>query len=183
MDYHQKYLKYKNKYTLLKQFKNNNNLDGGFLIYGTGGYWYTRISLGLKKLKDVPPEERTGSLCLTAIKLDPFELKYVPPEVSNYNDLCKIALTNNGLALEHVPIYIKSHGFEELYKIALTNNGLALKHVPFLQRTFELCEIAYNNNNNAIDFAPEHIKEQLYDQTQAILKKNRKNNIKTLFIK
>jgi hypothetical protein len=29
MDYHQKYLKYKNRYMQLKQLKNNNNLEGG----------------------------------------------------------------------------------------------------------------------------------------------------------
>jgi hypothetical protein len=162
MDYYEKkYYKYKEKYMLLKQFKNNNNLDGGFLIYGTTGYWYTRISLGLKKLKDVPGSERTGSLCLTAIEKDPLELKYVPLDVDNYDDLCQIALNKNGLALEHVPLYKKSYN---LYVIALKNNGLALQYVPFLQRTFELCEIAFKNKNYAIEFAPEQIQNQLKEK-------------------
>jgi hypothetical protein len=130
-------------------------------------------------LEHVPKEKKTLVLCDIAVKSRKRAIRYVPLEVSNYNDLCKIAFTNNGLALKHVPIYIKSPGFKELYKIALTNNGLALEYVPFLQRTFELCEIAYNNNNNAIDFAPDHIKEQLYDQTQAILKE--KNNRRLIY--
>jgi len=149
MDYHQKYLKYKNKYTLLKQFKNNNNLEGGI-----GGYWYSQIVLGYKKLKDVPREEKTESLCLTAIKIDSLELKYVDPKISNYDVLCEIALKKNGLALEHVPLYKKSEDFYKLYKIALANNGLALKYVPFLQRTDELCKIAITNNGLALEHVP-----------------------------
>jgi len=194
MDYHQKYLKYKNKYTLLKQFKNNNNLEGGF-----GGYWYTQIFLGLKKLKDVPPKEKTESLCLTAIKKDSLELKYVPQEISNYDILCEIALTNNGLALEHVPLYKKSKDFYKLYKIAITNNGLALEYVPFLQRTDELCkiaitnnglalehvplktdelcEIAYNNNKDAYFFAPKHMQIKFHNETQGKLREQNKKNM------
>ena len=166
MDYHQKYLKYKNKYMLLKQSINNNNLEGGQY-----GYWYTQISLGNKKLKDVPPNERTEDLCLTAIKKDSLELKYVDPEISNYDVLCEIAFKKNGLALEHVPVFKKSNDFYKLYKIALANNGLALEHVPFLQRTDELCEIAYNNNNDAYFFAPEHMQIKFHNKTQGELKK------------
>ena len=51
-----------------------------------------------------------------------------------YIELCKIAVTNNGLALQYVDTHYMTQGYglpasNELCKIAVTNNGLALQYV------------------------------------------------------
>jgi hypothetical protein len=181
MDYHQKYLKYKNRYMQLKQLKNNNNLEGGAY-----GYYSTNMFFGIISLKDVPESERTESLCMTAVKKDPLELKYVPDKNRN-REMCMIAVKEQARMLYYVPRKHKDYAmcyaaivesknrysdsleevpednmtsdqYDFLVKKALEYDGAALKYVPENKKTDELCKIAVKDNGLALKYVPENKK-------------------------
>ena len=73
-------------------------------------------------------------------------------------ELCKIAVTEYGYALECVPEKLKTY---ELCKLALKSRGGALEYVPEELRTPELCEIAVKDCCWALEFVPAHLKDEM----------------------
>ena len=75
----------------------------------------------------------------------------IPPTNKNYNELCKIAVSQNSSALDYVPEELRT---PELYKIAVSQDSLALRLIPQELRTPELCKIAVSQNGEALDYVP-----------------------------
>jgi len=71
---------------------------------------------------------RTLEVCMEAIKHDGLLLRYVEEEIKITSpELCEIAVNQNPLALQYVPLPLRSL---ELCTNAITQNGNAIKYVP-----------------------------------------------------
>ena len=109
--------------------------------------------LGLKYI--VPEELRTEEICRIAVTQSGYALEYVPEELKT-EELCRIAVMKECIALEYVPETFKT---EELCHIAVTGSGYALEHVPEALKTEELCLAAVQKNGAAFRYVPEELKE------------------------
>jgi len=147
MDYHQKYLKYKSRYMLLKQLKNNNNLEGGELDYGKnnlegGVFGYETLQNNLEyykhlynvshnynTLNTVPEKFKTYEIYLAAIKLNGLNLYDVVKEKPDIIDekMCLEAVKKNASALDYVPDKFKSL---DVCIEAVKNYHKAIRYVP-----------------------------------------------------
>jgi DNA gyrase subunit A len=85
-----------------------------------------------------PAKRKTAELCLEAIKLEGWALKYVPAQLKTA-ELCLEAVKQNGKALEYVPNELK---ILELCLEAVKQNGWAIEYVPEKLKTVELCRVA-----------------------------------------
>jgi hypothetical protein len=104
----------------------------------------------------VPENKMTFKICMIAVKINSFALKYIPKdnimELQDYYEICWEAVNKNGLILKYASEHMK-----EIYGIiyqAVTNNGLALEFVPEKKKTLGICEIAVTNNGLALEFVP-----------------------------
>ena len=79
-----------------------------------------------------------------------FQLRYVKEQTP---ELCKMAITKNGLALE----YVKKEQAPKLCEIDVNQNGYALELIK--EQTPELCEIDINQNGYALELVKEQIPE------------------------
>lgn len=100
--------------------------------------------------------------CLRVLMIDGNMLMYVPDDVENPRLLYVTAVSQNGMALEFVPVRMRDR---ELCKLAVQNRAPALMHVPDVLRTdesymHELYTIAMNQNSYSgsaiILIPPEH---------------------------
>jgi len=115
----------------------------------------------------------------------------------NYRDLCMAAVTQNGLALQfaHMIDISKSELIKrtydfELFQTAVRQNGFALKYVPkevselfygdavkqngnaislipIRRRTQDLCELAYEANEESVEYFPSSVVEIMRDRFDA----------------
>ena len=85
------------------------------------------------------------------INIDGCFIKYIN---NKYYELCKLAVKQNGIALQYIPLNILT---DELCEIAVRQNGYALKYVPKNKKTSELCEIAIRQNCDALQFVKNNI--------------------------
>lgn len=86
-----------------------------------------------------------------ALNRDPFNAIILIPIHHRTEELSIVAVSFNGMMLEHVPGQIKCL---KIYEIALTNNGLALQFVNVADIDERLCHIAVSQNGLALQFAP-----------------------------
>ena len=93
--------------------------------------------------------DRYEELCKIALTNDGTVLELIDEENRTLK-LCKVAITN-GAKLASVPEKFRTY---EIYKLAVTNDGLILGLVPEKHRIEELCKIAVTNNGWAIKFVP-----------------------------
>ena len=84
-------------------------------------------------------------------------IEYVMPTTPRYEELCRIAVSKNGYALQYVPENLRT---EEICKIAVSKNWYALKFVPENLRTKELCKLAVSNNGEALEFVPDNLRTE-----------------------
>jgi hypothetical protein len=85
---------------------------------------------------------------------------YVFPEFLP-EEICKIAVQQNGFALQFMPIENKTY---EIYKLAIQQNGFVLQFVSFENQTYEMCKLAIQQNGYALKYvSPEYITHELYD--------------------
>jgi hypothetical protein len=112
-------------------------------------------------LEIVPEEFKTFNFYKIAISQMGVSIQFVSEsfklkEPKSYEELCKIAVSENGMALE----YITHQNSKKFYELGLNNNGLALQFIPEELRTKELCEIAVNNYGSALEWIPEKFKTE-----------------------
>ena len=93
--------------------------------------------------------DRYEELCKIALTNDGTVLELIDEENRTLK-LCKVAITN-GSKLASVPEKFRTY---EIYKLAVTNDGLILGLVPEKHRIEELCKVAVTNNGWAIKFVP-----------------------------
>jgi hypothetical protein len=72
-------------------------------------------------------------------------------------EMCSIAVAQNGLALKYVPHILRT---EDLCRIAIEQDGRALWHVPS-RPTEEMCRIAVAQNREALESVPEDMRAQM----------------------
>lgn len=95
-----------------------------------------------------------------AVSTDGNNLKYLSK--TNINELSKLAVLQNGVALKYVPIKLCDL---ELCTMAVKKNGLALEFVPIKLITSELCHLAVKNNGLALRFVPKEFYSKKLFQT------------------
>ena len=93
-------------------------------------------------------EEQTDDICKLAVKQNGLALDYVKNQTE---DICKLAVQQIGGALR----YVKEQT-EELCKLAVQQHYSALKYVK--EQTEELCKLAVQQHPSALCYVPEHMK-------------------------
>ena len=91
------------------------------------------------------------------IEYDGNSIEYIMPTTPRYNELCKIAVSQDGNALYYVPENLRT---EELCKIAVSDNWYALQYVPENLITDEICKIVVSKNWYALKFVPEKLRTE-----------------------
>ena len=101
------------------------------------------------------------------------DIKYIPEKYFT-KEICELAVSENGRALEYIPEELKT---PELCKLAANNNGMAWAYIPKGLITQELCNIAIQKNDDILDFVPEKYKTK--DFYTLLIKKNGKQIFNT----
>jgi hypothetical protein len=116
------------------------------------------ISFALQRnswaLERVPQKLRTEELCRIAVAQDGLALRCVPEDLRT-DEIYRIALAQSGLALEHVPEALRT---EEVCRIAVAQRGWALGAVPKKLRTGEMCRIAVAQDGWALQYVPQQLR-------------------------
>lgn len=117
-------------------------------------------SLKAKKisLKNIPARKRTKEICLTAVKMNCFELEFVKKQTE---EICFAAVKQNGCALS----YVKNQT-DEICLAAVRSNGIALGDV--ICQTEEVCLAAVKSYGPALEW----VKEQTEDICLAAVRQN-----------
>ena len=102
-------------------------------------------------LQFVPEQLKTPGLCQLAVQRNSSAINYVPDKES-----LKIALNENGMLLEN--LHLSERCDHDLGKIAVKQNGMALQFVPEGCRSNILCGLAVKENGLALQFVPEEFK-------------------------
>jgi len=123
-----------------------------------------------KTFKYMNREKQTNELCLKAVKLDGYNLKYVNNKTE---EICLEAVKNVGRSLKYVPTiyytenilfeainnyalaikYIpERYQIEEMHLKVVKTDGLLLCHVPDKYKTENVCTEALKNNIEAIKY-------------------------------
>ena len=84
-------------------------------------------------------EQKMIELSYRLIDKDGMELKHILEEYKSYS-LCRNAVSQNGLALQYVPL--ERFPKQGLSEIAVSNNPMALRYVPEEDKTDKLCRTA-----------------------------------------
>ena len=118
------------------------------------------VCLWLNDLRFIPEHLRTEEICKLAVKQNGRALDYVPYELRT-KELYELAVQENGLNLFYVPENYKT---KELCEIAVKNNGEALRYIPKQLRMKELCEIAVKRNGWSLQYIPLELRtKELYE--------------------
>ena len=81
----------------------------------------------------------------------------ISPNIKGYSELCELAVTQDGRALEYVPKEIRS---ERICLAAVTQDGRALEYVPKELRTEKMCIAAVTQNGSALGYVPKEIRSE-----------------------
>ena len=103
--------------------------------------------------ESIPTQHRTAELCALAVTRDGLALEFVPEELKTA-ELYALAVTQSGLALRLVPKELKT---AELCALAVTQSGLALELVPKELKTAELCALAVTQDGYALRYVPKEL--------------------------
>lgn len=108
-------------------------------------------------LSFVPEDCRTDEICLLALAQNGWALDFINKELKKNREIVEVAVTNKGDALEFAPEHFKSE--RDLVLKAVKENGLALRYAdPKLRADKEILRFALLNNPFAIEFAPVEIR-------------------------
>jgi len=92
------------------------------------------------------------------VEYNGYAMQYIMPTTPRYEEICKIAVSNNGVAIEYVPEELRTL---EICKLAVSDMGIAIEDVPEEMRTLEICKIAVSNYRFAIQYVPDHLKDKV----------------------
>lgn len=101
-------------------------------------------------LEDVPAEDQTEEICLRAVELFPWDLKFVANQTDK---ICLEAVERNGLVLK----YVKNQT-EEICLAAINENYCALGDVE--NKTEKICLAAVKRNGYALRYVPAHLQTE-----------------------
>ena len=117
----------------------------------TSGLCQLAVQQNGSALQFVPEQLKTPGLCQLAVQRNSSAINYVPDKES-----LKIALNENGMLLEN--LHLSERCDHDLGKIAVKQNGMALQFVPEGCRSNILCGLAVKENGLALQFVPEEFK-------------------------
>ena len=106
-------------------------------------------------LKFVTEYDKTGELCMIAVRENGLALNYVP-EYLKWTEICLAAFDNDVRALRYFPDHEMING--EMFMTAARDYGLSLKFVPERFKTAAVCYAAVQNTGAAYIYVPEHEK-------------------------
>lgn len=113
-------------------------------------------------LQCIPRKTKTLELCEKAVRRTGSAIRHVPRDLIS-ESLWEIALSQDGTALRHLGAGAKLE--DRFLEIAIRQNGLSLEYVPIHKRTLSLCKIAVQQNGKALGFVPEHLRSrELYEE-------------------
>ena len=101
-------------------------------------------------------KDQTDESCKIAVQQNGYALEFIENQTE---ELCKLAVQQNGLALTLV-----KDQTDEVCKLAVQQNGMALRYVK--NQTGEICKLAVQQNGNALFYVNNQTEELCY---QAIL--------------
>ena len=112
-------------------------------------------------IKSVSMKLITDNLCGIAVSQNGLALRYISEKHLKYlnQKLCKIAVENNGRAIKYVPTkYID----KEMIAAAIFSEPLSIEYIPQSKRTKKLCMSAFEANPFVLRWIPEkHITREM----------------------
>jgi hypothetical protein len=111
------------------------------------------ICLWLNDLRLVPENCMTEDICKLAVKKNGLALQFIPEHLI-IEELCELAIQQNGWSLKWVPYELRTKDFCEM---AVKQNGRSLKFIQQKERTYKLCELAVQNNGSALSNVPKEL--------------------------
>jgi hypothetical protein len=111
----------------------------------------------------------------SVLDLRGLSIQYIIPSTPKYNELCKIAVLQNGDAFSYIPEEYRTF---ELCKIAVSYDGDSISYVPEKFRTFELCKIAVEQSGYSLRFIMASPTTLTYDEQLKLCKIAVSNDIK-----
>lgn len=109
-------------------------------------------------LKYIPVHMITEDLCVEAVRQSPYIITSIPDRNLITYRVWMEVVKKNGLLLEKIDVSMQD---EELCLVAVSNNGLALQYVK-IDKTQRICKAAYENNVHCIKFIPD-VSETMYN--------------------
>ena len=108
-----------------------------------------------KILPRIPAESRTRKLCMIAIKQDSMSLQHVPMLLRDH-EMCLTAIKNapgaiNYFPISHIPTNVLN---EEICTRSVMKNGRLLQLIPNHLKTINVCMMAINQDPAAIEHVP-----------------------------
>jgi hypothetical protein len=157
-----------------KNFKNivndklNNNLNNKNNNKLIKDKYLNSIINGEMNLSDVPENKRTKEICEIAVSDDGEALQYVPKHLIDYT-LCEKAIFQTGFAIQFVPNTLEN--YYSLCEKAIIQNGTFLVYISNRFKDYSLCEKAVSNNGIALRFVPENT-ENYYSLCEKAISQN-----------
>jgi hypothetical protein len=81
----------------------------------------------------------------------------ISPNLKGYPELCELAVSKEGLALQFVPKELRT---ERMCLAAVSKDGFALAKVPDEVKTEEMCLMAVSKNGRALYYVPDEMKTE-----------------------
>jgi hypothetical protein len=137
-------------YVSHNQIKLNDDIDKNELLvmfnykYYIFSYYYDYYELinDIKKYDNI----------FDAIKSNPYKLIFIDPQIENYEEICKLAVQQNGNALA----YVKNQT-DEICKLAVKQDAYAFRYVK--EQTDEICKLAVQQKPYALEYVKNQTKE------------------------
>ncbi len=107
--------------------------------------------IDIEAFKNLPDDEKTSDLCLTAVRQNWINYLFVPDYLKTW-EICKAAVQGNGTILRDIPEEILD---KQLCKAAVKAHGSALKYVPKSMKTLKICRKAVKRFGKALKYVPD----------------------------
>lgn len=101
---------------------------------------FSAVSQNGYLIKKVPEDQQEENLCIVAVLQNGMALRYV---INQTLDICLAAVAQNGAAFQYVKEEFRT---PEIYRIALSSCGKMLRHIPAKDQTEEMCLLATREN-------------------------------------
>ena len=90
---------------------------------------------------------------------DQWKIIFIDSDCENYEEICKLAVKNNGLSLQCINPDLMTN---EICKLAVMQNGFALAYVKNELMTNEICKLAVRQNGYALEIVkPELMTDEI----------------------
>ena len=90
------------------------------------------------------------------IKNDPYQIIFVDYDNKNYEEICKLAVGQNGNVLQCIPPELMT---DEICKLAIKQYTFSLQYVPPELMTDEICKLAVKQDGHVLAYVKEQTEE------------------------